>query len=719
MNLLTLSLKPEYRSLRDDIVNEFYIPALSNSVLYQRAVGFFSSTALIDVSIGLFALFRNGGRVQLVVSPRLTDDDIAAITKGYEHRSAVVERALMSEFREPTSYFETQRLNLLAHFVASHKLDIKVAFTRSHTSMGMYHEKLGLIHDSTGHTLAFTGSMNETTTAFFHNYEAMDVFCSWTQDYQRVLHKQQMFDSLWNNADPAVETIDFPNVAREKLLSYRQPDLETDVDHQQYPLPGLARSAKTSESVEPRVPPDFQLRDYQLEAIEEWRSRSFQGIFDMATGTGKTYTALAGVARLFTDASRGLAVVIVCPYQHLVEQWVEDIRLFNMKPIIGYSASSQRDWKRRLRDAVAAYNLSVLPHLTFVTTNATFATEYVQELIAKLPRESLIVIDEAHNFGAPILKSLLPEHFAYRLALSATLDRHMDPDGTAALYAYFGEKCIVYPLERAIEEGHLTPYYYHPVVVYLTDPELEDYHQLTKQLRKYTYTDDDASGRLGEATKMLLIRRSRIIASADNKLAALRSIMQDNHDQRHMLVYCGTGTVQERDETDSGEVKQIDAVIDLLGNEMNMTVSKFTAEESPVERVDIKATFADGDLQALVAIRCLDEGVDIPAIHLAFILASSTNPKEYIQRRGRVLRKAPGKSHSIIYDFVTLPRPLNEVHNYPEDDVRADIGLVRREMERLREFSSLALNQSETDRLVWQIETGYDMRLFKEDPRNG
>lgn len=710
MNLLELVLKPEYRSLNDDIVHDFYVPVLSRSVLYQRAVGFFSSTALMEVSLGLAGLLRNGGAVQLIVSPYLQPEDIDAIQRGYEAREAILARALMSQFREPETYFEAERLNLLATLIAMERLDVKVAFTKPTQAVGMYHEKFGLVHDSAGNVVAFSGSMNESQTAFFHNYEAIDVFCSWTPDRDRVMRKQAVFRALWNNQEPRVETVAFPRVVREKLLSFRRASVDRELDMKQYPVPGM-QPPQTLEG--PRLPETLHLHDYQQDAIQAWEQQAFRGVFDMATGTGKTYTALAALCRLYEVVGPPLAIVIVCPFQHLVEQWIDDIRRFHMKPIVGYSASRQKDWRRRLQDAVTAFHLKAISHFTLVTTNATFATPFVRTLVDSLRGKVVLIIDEAHNFGAPTLQKLLKDTIPYRLALSATLDRHMDPEGTNRLYDYFGAKCIEYSLERAIRENHLTPYLYYPIPVYLTDEELGEYRRLTKQLSKHLRSDNGEFLPRDQAGKMLLIQRARLIAAAENKLARLAELMAAMRHANHILVYCGAATLDDRRTVDPTEIKQIDAVVDLLGNHLNMKIAKFTAAESPQEREQLKTEFADGvHLQALVAIRCLDEGVNIPAIHTAILLASSTNPKEYIQRRGRVLRTAPEKTVAAIYDFITLPRPLQEVRNYSVEETRTDIGLVRREMKRMVEFASIALNPSESDKLMRQMVDSYQLAII-------
>jgi superfamily II DNA or RNA helicase len=706
-----LELKKEYRSFSDDIVNVFYIPLLKNAVVYQRAVGFFSSSALIEISYGITELLKNGGKIQLIASPRLQKDDIDAIEKGYKERNAIIEKVIMESFTEPKNYFEEQRLNLLATLVAEGRLDIKIAFIADKKSIGMYHEKVGLIHDNSGNVVAFTGSMNETSTAFSHNYETIDVFCSWTEDIERVASKQASFNALWNDYEPRMYTLDFPQIAREKLQSYRTENLNLDLDKEEF-------SRKVYRQKGPYLPKEIRLHDYQVTAINEWEKQNYIGIFDMATGTGKTYTGLSAVSRLFETCKHKLAVIIVCPYQHLVEQWVTDIVLFGMKPIVGYSTSSQKNWKERLKDSVTSYNLEIMDHFCFVTTNATFSSDFVMEQINALKGNVVILADEAHNFGAAKLSKTLNLKIPYRLALSATLERHGDEEGTQRIYNYFGKKCIEYTLKMAIDEGKLTPYYYYPIKVYLSDVELMDYKKLTNQIAKECRKDNKNKIKVSDRGKMLLIKRAQLVAAASEKISRLKEEMIQYKDEKHILVYCGASTMSDPNYTEGSfeeyEKRQIDIVSDVLGNQLGMKISQFTSSESSLERERLKVEFDEAKhLQALVAIRCLDEGVNIPSIKFAFILASSTNPKEYIQRRGRVLRKYTGKNFAIIYDFITLPRRLNEVKSLSPEEIKIDVGLVKREMIRMKDFAEIAENSSVADELINEINNVYDLNKIE------
>ena len=703
MSYLDINLKTEYRSLLDNVVEDFYIPLLKESKLYQRAVGFFSSSALIMMSRGIEGLIKNDGKIELIASPRLSPEDIDEIQKGYEIRK-IIERALMRNLSDPSTEKDLEHLSYIAELVAKGIVDIKIAFLSSRNEIAMYHEKMGIMTDMEGNMVAFSGSMNESENAFTSNYESFDVFCSWTEDKNRVYKKQMAFKAIWDDYEPGIETIPFPEAVKEKLYSYN-PSLVKPAKQQTVSTENNEIEKKKDAMY---LPSDFKIRPYQQLAIQNWVMNNYKGIYDMATGTGKTLTALASIEELFRNNHKRLGIVIVCPYQHLVEQWVEDIERFGIRPIIGYSSSTQKNWKKNLEQAVRSFNLKVSNFFCFITTNASFATSTVQEQISLLSDDVVYVVDEAHNMGATNYRKCLPDNISYRLALSATIDRHNDSEGTIALTDYFGSKCIEYSLRDAIDNDMLTKYYYHPVLTYLDQDELSEYLSITSQLAQ-AISKRKGKIVLSERAKQLLIKRSRIIAGAKNKLSVLRDQIEPYINDKHILVYCGATSVKEEEDDNFGK-RQIDLVAELLGNELEMRVGRFTSQESAAERSQIRKAFADGDaLQVLVAIKCLDEGVNIPSIKTAFILASSTNPKEYIQRRGRVLRKFSGKEYATIYDFITLPFPTEMLGMQSPAVIQSTKGLIKRELIRMMDFAEIAENPSETNDLLYDLKHSFNL----------
>ena len=304
-----------------------------------------------------------------------------------------------------------------------------------------------------------------------------------------------------------------------------------------------------------------------------------------------------------------------------------------------------------------------------------------------------MIADEAHHLGAERSRLSYPENIPFRLALSATPDRWFDDAGTLALRAYFGETVFAFPLEKAIGVS-LTPYYYYPHLVPLTDEELEQYEELSAKIAKLINSKDE---KRQQALEMLLIKRARLMNNAENKLSTLSKLVDSEDHIEHTLFYCAP--------------EQIDDVLHLLGWNKGLLVHRFTAEENTKERQQLLTNFADGKLQALVAMKCLDEGVDVPTTRTAYILASSSNPREFIQRRGRILRKAPGKEFSIIHDLIAVPPTLHTVvRNSPTFE--SERSILRRELGRFKEFANLARNKHQALEVIWDLAKRYGLMDF-------
>jgi DNA phosphorothioation system restriction enzyme len=705
MGFKELDISYQYRSDNEtgNLINDFYIPVLSETKIYSRAVGYFSSHSLVLAAKGLSELISRGGRMRLIASPQLSGEDIDAINKGYQLREGVIESSLLREIKDPKTTIEIERLNYLAWLIENNQLDIKIAVTKNHIHKGIYHEKLGLLEDWNGNKIAFTGSSNETEGGLIGNFETIDVFCSWLPAEElRVNTKEINFDKLWENNTENLQIMDFPEAVKERILSFKQysykridPESELDSNNE------LLINENEGPTISyPRIPSVYEIRDYQKEAVEKWFMNNGRGLLEMATGTGKTITALTAASMLYKIKKvKKLAIVIVCPYKHLVDQWEKEAKTFNMKPLIAYHSRSI--WEERLNQLVTAFNTDIIEHFSLITTVSTFTSKHMQALIDSLHGEVMIIADEAHHLGAKNVKRSLPMHYPYRLALSATPNRWYDEEGTDHLLSYFGNKVVFqYGLDKAIENNFLTEYFYYPHIVYLDDDESELYFELTKKIARMYPSDGDFKN-ASDSLQALLIERARVMSRARGKLDLLRTLMQEKQNDSYNIVYCGDSQVD-------GE-KQIDAVIRLLGKELNMKVHSFTSREDQQERQRLLNRFEKGDLQTLVAIKCLDEGVDVPATQTAYIMASSTNPREFIQRRGRVLRKHPKKNYSYIHDFLVLPRNLKEVSLLDAPTFNIERNMVKRELNRFSEFSNLALNGPKASETINEVKKIYNL----------
>jgi len=447
----------------------------------------------------------------------------------------------------------------------------------------------------------------------------------------------------------------------------------------------------------PRIPPSIQLRQYQRQAVANWFANQGRGTLKMATGSGKTITALAIATELYQKI--GLQVLlVVCPYRHLVTQWARECQNFNLEPVLAFE--NVRNWQSQLSTGLYNIHAGNQAFLTVITTNATLIGDGLQSQLKYFPDKTLIVGDEAHNLGAPRLEQSLPRNIGLRLALSATPERYFDEEGTQFVFDYFGS--LLQPeltLADAIRQGALVHYLYYPVLVELTEAETRVYAKLTKRIG-WALMDEETIENNDSLTS-LLMQRARLIGAATNKLKALRQLMARRLDTSHTLFYCGDGSVEGAVTRESE--RQLAAVAKLLGAELGYRINTYTADTSLAEREDLRRQFETGELQGLVAIRCLDEGVDIPAVQTAVILASSGNPRQFIQRRGRILRPHPGKERATLFDMIVLPPDLGR------ETLEVERNLLKKELRRLLEFADLADNAGEARIKLLQLQRRYGL----------
>ena len=685
--LSNLNLKPSYRSDECNIIREFYIPCLSESLLYQRAVGYFSSSALTLVARGLNALIRRGGRMQLAASPYLSEQDIEAINNGYMRRGERETQLLIAALTGVFDPLAMTRLSFLAWLIEHERLDIKIISLSNQKQFGIFHEKVGLFSDGEN-IVAFTGSPNESAGGLINNFESIDVYCSWKEfDRERAQQKHLNFENLWENRTRGLNVLDFPEAARQALLKYLPVQINDDpeeyIDEPFIYNHGRNDQDKVRESLPPVpvLPINIILRPYQQQAINNWFATKGRGTLKIGDRlVVRRITALATAAELLKTIELQ-ALIIICPYRHLVIQWEKECQHFGLDPLLCFE--SRHRWADTLRNRLYNINSGAEKFLTVITTNSTFCGASFQACLPFFPSKTLLVGDEAHNLGAKEMLTSLPDNIGLRLALSATPERWFDDSGTQKLFDYFGP--VLEPeftLKDAIEQGALVPYYYHPLFVELTDSEAEKYVHLSRQIGRLLAIQrgDTESPQL----TALLLQRARLLSSAENKLVTLVKLMKTRLNSTHSLFYCGDGSVEDKVHGDT--MRQVDKVCQILGFDLNYRVDKYTAETSLGEREDLRQRFESGALQGLVAIRCLDEGVDIPATRTAVILASSNNPRQFIQRRGRLLRRHLTKTTAEIFDMIVIPPTDSDLNTSTEQ------AIVEPEFRRYAEFASLALN---------------------------
>lgn len=697
VNLEALPLKLSYRTGRNDLVRDFFIPCLEASVQYRRAAGYFTSAGLALAARGVASLASRGGKMQLVVSPHLDPDDVTALQLAAENPQAVLQSITAKNLAVIEDALLKDRLNALAWLAAAGLLEVKLALRLDPSggfARGIFHEKAGIFSDREGNHVAFAGSSNETAGGLLENFESIKVFCSWRDNEGRVKEEIENFQALWEDATPGLKVIEFSEAGRELLERFRNPD---------NPPPGLTfgKVAEPEPTRGFRLPAGFELRSYQADAIRAWSKAGGKGIFAMATGSGKTLTALA-LASKVAEKNHPLVLIVVCPFINLCKQWLREMAPFGLQPVACYEGKDR--WQTELEEGYQRLSVGMTQVHAIVATNATFQSESFQARIR--PRVAspaiyhLLIADEVHNFGGERNRASLPEGIPLRLGLSATPERHYDPVGTKAVLDYFGDIVYEYSLATAIADGRLCRYRYYPIPVELTDVECDEYEEITAKLSKFFSRGEDEE--MNQAAMRLLIKRARLLAGAENKLAALDQVISSLPEPpKKALFYCGDG--RTTDAITDEEARQIQAVSRLLGERHNLRVRNFTFREKTEEREEILRDLASGFLDGVVAIRCLDEGIDLPDLRMGFLLASSTNPRQFVQRRGRLLRNAPGKNRAIIYDLFVQPPDLGG--KLDDKGFNMERSFFQRELKRIVEFCRMAENGPEA------LHSLHDLRL--------
>ena len=657
MSLKDLEIKHEYDSDEDCLPTQFYVPVLSESVKYYRRSGFFSSSSLAVSAQGLAELIKKDGKMKLICSVHLSKEDYNSIERVLDDPYKFLEESdIGKDLDNIGTDFERDHVEALGWMLANGFLEIKIAFPKT----GTYHPKVGIFIDEEGNYLSFSGSQNETFFGMFENVEEFKVFRSWKNDWEKKDADSDLerFEKEWAGNRKRTVVIDLPKFLEEKLVKFA-PHEKADLK--------LLDGHYYSKHKKPKL--SLPSREYQDTAVSNWFNNDCKGIFNMATGTGKTITALNCFKQLMQESETNFLTLIACPQTYLVHQWSEEIKKYFDNDI--FSTVGNSSWSTDLQYLLGDVDLGNLKYPILLTTHQLFHeeefTKIMKHYIKKYEIEVFIIVDEAHGVGASkYQKGLLP-CYPYRLGLTATPERHFDDEGTKFVCDYFEGTVCKFTLKQAIKKGFLTEYCYIPHFVSLDGDELERYLDLTKKIAiKYDKIKNFEDISL---TKDFLDRQA-IIDNASSKFLELKKILEKEENMDHLLVYCTSNH-------EDIENKQIKQVYQILSN-MDIIPSYFTGEEKNKSSIIKDFEEDDGEYKALVAMKCLDEGVDIPSAKTAIFMSSTSNPREYIQRRGRILRKYPGKDMAIIHDLLVLP-PLKNL-------TKSERTIIDKELARFYDF---------------------------------
>ncbi|PHS73525.1 MAG: type III restriction endonuclease subunit R [Cycloclasticus sp.] len=679
--LRNLSLSAEYFTGQSNLVQEFYGPCLSVSSRYDRSVGYFRSSVFILIGPEVIKFAKNGGKIRLISSPCLTVDDIDAISAGYKKKEDIVSDAIERDINSLFDCVEVAKnTEALATLIAVGALEVKLVFFPE--AQGEYHTKLGVFYDNSGDSVVFKGSVNETWRGWHErgNHETLDVFCSWHvgREELRVKNNQAYFDELWNNQINSLDVIPFSKVAIDKLKTVAKESLD-DIHSNEITDYFVIGNQNTNNraTVESSVETKRIPLKHQLKAIAEWHKQGRRGIFEHATGSGKTFTALVALKEHLEFG--GVALVLV-PDKLLHRQWAEEIKGEIAGVILLKAGDGHNKWKkdRRLYDLTSP--IEGMGKRVVLATMQTARTDMFLQSLHQ-GEHIMVVADEVHEIGSRENSKTLSIESGSRLGLSATPKRYGDAEGTFKIINYFGK--IVQPpytLVDAIKDERLVPYEYFPKTIRLSAEESEKWAKKTDKISKEyarSKRDNDGNAIASPYLQNLIIQRSRIAKKAKAKTPLAVSIVKEHYQQgESWLIYC-------EDQYQLGEV------LNSLKQEGLAPLEYHTNMDGNSEAsLDYFKNFGG----ILCSIKCLDQGVDIPKISHAVILASSQNPRQFIQRRGRVLRVCDDKYKAVIYDAIVVPLSL--------ELEPTQLSLLKSELQRSIQFAKTALNTSAANELI-------------------
>lgn len=680
MSFLDFYFKPDYNKSEDDIAQDFYLPAMKNASLYDRVSGYFGSTIYVIAWSALQEFVNNGGKMRIICSPCISDSDKEAMSEGYSAKNdELIQESLLKELDDLFLQEELKKpARVLACLISMGIIDIKIAVPLSGSEpdlQRLFHDKVGIFYDYDGNAVGFRGSMNETFNGLSEdgNSESIDVFPSWTdeRDSVRVKNASRYFDKLWNKDMENTIVYDFPEALRKRLI-----DKSNGYDWKQ-----LTKEITTTISRSKRWRADKKNagkspRKHQLLALENWEKNGHRGIFEHATGSGKTYTAICAIR----DAlDRHKSVLVLVPSKELLRQWhteiVDNIRDIDIKYLL--CGDGHNNWKNEDLLRLWTTPSENVNKIAIAIMDTACSNQFVKSVFSG--EHLLLVADEVHRIGSKARRNILNIDAYERLGLSATPIRYGDAEGTEAIFNYFGDIVEpVFSLEDAIRTNVLTKYYYHPLQVNLTEQEQEDWNNLTMVINRIIASSGGSNKSISaiieenSRLKQKMIERARIIKQACGKIHLALSVIKENykHGDR-WIIYCDNQM-------------QLRNVLNLLLDNDYDAYEYHSDMQGDRERT---LDYFDKNGGILVSIRCLDEGVDIPATTHALILASSKNPREFIQRRGRILRKYEGKYYAQLFDAIVVP-----TKNYDENDKSGSI--IEAELMRAIQFGSWAENPS-------------------------
>lgn len=721
-----------YRTGSQDEPVQFHLDALCNSKTFDLLLGYFSSSALNVLSLGFANFIYSGGRMRAVINNVLSEEDKTAIEKGQKKEafSTVYNFNNVRELKASLDEYGKHFFECFAWLIANDRIEIKIIKPKD--GKGIAHYKSGVFSDGVD-SICFKSSCNFTAYGLLENLEELECFLSWEngRSNKQIGAQNEYFNEIFTEKADFVEFLNIDDVKavikndfgdknihelliqEKELLSKR--DKIFNNSKIQISIKSATEQINEFDKIEkaPKFPYSEGARPYQIEAYNKWVENGKKGLFAMATGTGKTLTSLNCLLNQYKENNTYKAIILV-PTVALVNQWKDECRKFNFNNVI--TVSSQEKWPQNISFLNSASNF-IDVSFVIIVTYASFYRSNFQNHFKNLPKETLLIADEAHNLGSNNISKVLPKiHLEQRIGLSATPDRKFDEIGNKSIEDFFNDKppfIYSYTMEQAMQMGWLCKYKYYPHIVKLTDIELAEYVKKSKQLIKYF---DNQTKRYKDCkeVEILLLERKRIIHKAHNKLEVFKKILDEEFHERgnlkYTLVYVPEGVEPNYDDVDDfiedqDDISLINEYTRAVSNTDNtVMVKQYTSNTS--NRNDVIKGFQQGKIDVLTSMKCLDEGVDVPRSELAIFCASTGNPRQFIQRRGRVLRNHPDKIFAVIHDLVVVPNIDDE------STFEMEKNMIKKELERVIDFSNLAINKIDTYNELRPILNHYNLNLY-------
>ena len=737
------SIDRDYKTGTENEPLQFYLDGLANSSEFHLLLGYFSSAAINLLSVGFATFISKGGKMRMVINHLLSEKDKEAFEKGQnsDNLNKVFDLSDVVSLGKVLDEYDTHFFECLAYLIAEKRIEIKVIKPKN--NRGIAHYKSGVFSDGKN-SVGYKASCNFTLFGLSENLEELEAFLDWEDERSNKLIKKQLkiIDSYFSEQDEDVEYLSANEIEvaiKDKFGNKNIDELIVQEEQLFEKKRSLIKNNKLKQTIvklyddidkssrNPKFPYPEGPREYQQIAFENWKNNNQQGLFAMATGTGKTITSLNCLLEVYKKTGYYKALILV-PTITLVNQWENECKKFNFTNIVKVCSKSR--WKNDFASILTRERLSPTEQVSYIviSTYASFARENIFAELNKLPAKTLLIADECHNMGSGSLLKLLPKvNCKRRIGLSATPERQFDEEGNKKLFSFFNsekEYTYEYSMEEAINNGVLCRYYYYPHLVSLTESEMRDYMELSLKISKFYKSESDSFSNNPILTALLLARK-RIIHKASNKISVFDDILREQYekkgDLKYTLVYVPEGNdpndyfetdhFSENDETenDNDAVHLIDVFTEAVKDiDKRTTIKQFISGTNDKEY--ILEQFANGEIDVLTSMKCLDEGVDVPRAELAIFCASTGNPRQFVQRRGRILRQHSEKQFAYIHDLVVIPEINPNSESY-----KMERSMLKKELERVNNFALLSENSSHTINVLLDTMNYYNLNLYQNE----